>query len=324
MAVMNNFDSISSKIRFLISIKLMKQIKADGLMVVITLFWGFTFIFTKIGLESTNESLFVLFRFSLALLMVPVFFKKHLKNIPKDTIKNGIILGLFFGGGFVLQTYGLKLTTVPKSAFITGLAIPLVPFVYKLLVNKPVGKYSLIAVLVATIGLWLFSNPDFNNLNFGDILTLFSTLFWAFYITYIDILTKQKEGMQYTAQLVFIQFLIIIAMTTITFFIFDFKSFHIDLNKNLIIALLYNGLIASFIVTFLHTAYQKFTNPVKAALIFSLEPVIASVASIFVFGIVFSTREILGAIIMIVGVLISEIAPFINDRYFTNKLKSVK
>lgn len=298
----------------------MKQTKADGLMVVITLFWGFTFLFTKVGIESTNESLFVLLRFALALVMVPIFFWKHLKNIPKETIKNGIILGLFFGGGFVLQTYGLKLTTVPKSAFITGLSIPLVPFVYKLLVNKPIGKYALIAVFVATIGLWLFSNPDFNNLNLGDILTLISTVFWAFYITYIDILTKQKEGMQYTAQLVLLQFLVIIIMTTITFFIFDFKNFHFDLNKNLIIALLYNGLIASFIVTFLHTAYQKFTNPVKAALIFSLEPVIASLASIFVFGIVFSTREIIGAVIMIVGVLISEIGPMINNKIFPNNV----
>lgn len=299
----------------------MKQTSADGLMFVITLVWGFTFIFTKIGISHTNESFFVLLRFGIALLLLIAVFNKRLFSINKTTINQGLVLGFFYAGGFILQTYGLKLTTVPKSAFITGLAVPLVPFVYWFLVRKRVEIFSKIGVLVASIGLWLFTNPDIYNLNIGDILTLFSTLFWAFYITYMDIFTKDRSGTDYTAQLVFMQFLSLVALSSISFLVFDLSSFHFELHSNLIYSVLYNGIIASFVLTFIHTAYQRFTTPIKAALIFSLEPVVASVASIFIFNSVFTLREIIGAIVMFGGVLTSEIGPFIFKN-LTTKARS--
>lgn len=289
----------------------MKQTSADGLMFVITLIWGFTFIFTKIGISYTNESFFVFLRFAIALVLLVIVFNRRLFPINKQTINQGLVLGFFYAGGFILQTYGLKLTTVPKSAFITGLAVPLVPFVYWFLVRKRVEVFSKIGVFIASIGLWFFTNPDIDNLNIGDILTLFSTFFWAFYITYMDIFTKDRTDTEHTAQLVFMQFLSLVAFSSISFLIFDIKSFQFDLHPKLIYAVLYNGIIASFILTFIHTAYQRFTTPIKAALIFSLEPVVASVASIFIFNSVFTLREILGAIIMFGGVLTSEIGPFI-------------
>lgn len=295
----------------------MKQTSADGFMFVITLVWGFTFIFTKIGISYTNESFFVLMRFGIALVLLLIVFNKRLFSIKKQTIKQGLVLGFFYAGGFILQTYGLKLTTVPKSAFITGLAVPLVPFVYWFLVRKRVDIFSKIGVFVASIGLWFFTNPDINNLNVGDILTLFSTVFWAFYITYMDKYTKDQTGTDYTAQLVFMQFLSLVALSSISFLIFDLPNFHLDFHPNLIYAVLYNGIIASFVLTFIHTAYQRFTTPIKAALIFSLEPVVASVASIFIFNSVFSFREILGAIIMFGGVFTSEIGPFIFRNIIT-------
>ena len=280
-------------------------------MFLITLIWGFTFIFTKIGIDYTNESLFVLLRFGIALLLLLIVFNKRLFYLNQNTIKQGLVLGFFYAGGFILQTYGLKLTTVPKSAFITGLAVPFVPFVYWILVRKKVEIFSKIGVFVASVGLWLFTNPDINDLNLGDVLTLFSTVFWAFYITYMDIYTKNKVGTEYTAQLVFLQFISLVAISLFSFLIFDLKNFFLELHPNLIYAVLYNGIIASFALTFIHTAYQRFTTPVKAALIFSLEPVVASVASIFIFNSVFSLREIIGAIIMFSGVITSEIGPLI-------------
>lgn len=296
----------------------MKQTSADGLMFVITLVWGFTFIFTKIGISYTNESFFVLMRFGIALFLLLIVFNKQLFSIKKQTFKQGLILGFFYAGGFILQTYGLKMTSVPKSAFITGLAVPLVPFVYWFLVRKRVDIFSKIGVFVASIGLWFFTNPDINNLNVGDILTLFSTVFWAFYITYMDKYTKDQIGTDFTAQLVFMQFLSLVVFSSISFLIIDLPNFHLDFHPNLIYALLYNGIIASFVLTFIHTAYQRFTTPIKAALIFSLEPVVASVASIFIFNLLFSFREILGAIIMIGGVLTSEIGPLIFRNIITN------
>jgi drug/metabolite transporter (DMT)-like permease len=289
----------------------MKPYKADILMGVITLIWGFTFVFTKLGLESTNGSFLVFLRFSIGMIFLLIFYGKHLFPMDKQTFMRGLVLGLLYGGGFVLQTYGLQFTTVPKSAFITGMAVPMVPFVFWMIVRKRIQKFSIIGVGIATLGLWLFSRPDFNNLNLGDILTLFSTLFWAFYVTLMDVYTKDRTEFSFTVQLVFLQFLFICFVSSITFFIFDYDNFFFIIDSKLISAIAYNGIIASFFVTFIHTGYQKFTTPVKAALIFSLEPVVASIAAIFFFSIHFHWVEILGAMIMIIGVLTSELGPYI-------------
>lgn len=292
----------------------MKPLKADMLMGVITLFWGFTFIFTKLGIEDINESLFVILRFFIAAILVVIFFGKHLLKFDKDSVKAGVVLGLLYAGGFILQTYGLKFTTVPKSAFITGLAVPMVPFVYWLLERREVQLFSKIGVFIASIGLWIFSRPDLSNINLGDLLTLISTIFWAIYISYMDIFTRNRNDKSFTVQVVFLQFAAIVLLSSITYFIFDFQNFHLNLSTKLISALIYNGVLASFVVTFIHTAYQKYTTPVKAALIFSLEPVIASIASIFVFSIKFSIIEIVGAMIMILGVLTSEIGHYLYKK----------
>jgi drug/metabolite transporter (DMT)-like permease len=151
----------------------------------------------------------------------------------------------------------------------------------------------------------------------GDLLTLGSTAFWAFYITLMDLFNKGKNDFSITVQLVFLQFLFICIVSSITFFIFDYSNFFLKIDSKLISAVAYNGIIASFIVTMIHTGYQKFTTPVKASLIFSLEPVIASIASIYIFNINFKIIEMIGGLIMITGVLTSELGPFFFKKKVT-------
>jgi drug/metabolite transporter (DMT)-like permease len=136
----------------------------------------------------------------------------------------------------------------------------------------------------------------------------------------MDTYTRNREDLSYTVQLTFLQFFITLILSAITFFIIDFQTLFFNLSSILIIALIYNGIMASFLAAFLETRYQKYTTPVKAALIFSLEPIIASVASVFVFKSIFSGKEILGAILMLSGIIFSEIAPIIFNK--KNKFKN--
>ncbi len=234
--------------------------------------------------------------------------------MSRRTVRNGLILGVFFGVGFLLQTYGLKFTIVAKSAFITGITVPITPIVYFLILRKPIGKYSLIGVLVATIGLWKFTNPDFNNINIGDALTLMSTIFWALYITYMDVFTRGSENKDESAQLVVLQFLAATPIAVLFFFILDYSDFFFVWNTKLLISLLYNSIMASFFVTFIHTSIQRYTTPVKAALIFSLEPIVASTVAIIVFGEWLSPSETIGGAILLSAVLISEIGGYWEKR----------
>ncbi len=281
------------------------------LLLVITLIWGGTFMFTKLGIEDCPPSLYILFRFTIAFTISVAVFRRHLLKMKKQTFWHGIVLGLFFGGGFLLQTYGLKYTSVSKSAFITGIAVVLVPFAYWLVERKKPLFWSRVGVVIATIGLWLFTNPAFGEFNPGDLITLISTLFWAFYITYMDVFTRGRNNFSETAQLVTLQFVSAAPIALLGILMFEMDELTVNFSPTLIISLIYNGILASFLVTLIHTSIQRYTTPVKAGLIFSLEPVIASLVAMMFLGEVLGLRGGIGAGIMLLGVLASEAGAYI-------------
>ena len=283
----------------------MKAWKAELLLFLVTFIWGATFLFTKVGLNDCPPSLFIIIRFITALILSFLFFGKQFLKVEKKVVIHGIMLGLMIGGGFLLQTYGLKYTTVSKSAFITGITVVFTPIVFSITQKSRIKSWQKAGVIIAIPGLWLFTDPHFDSINLGDFLTLISTVFWAFYITYMDVFTKNRQSISHTAQLVILQYLAAAPMAVITFFLFEYSSLYFNLSSNLILALAYNGILASFLVTFIHTGVQKYSSPVKATLIFSLEPVIASSFAMIFINEFLSFWEYIGAGILFIGVLAS-------------------
>lgn len=299
--------------------KNLKSWKAESALFFVTIIWGATFLFTKLALADVSPSLFLISRLTLALVISLLFFGKYLLKINKMILYQGFVLGSLFGIGFVLQTYGLKLTSVSKTAFITGITVAITPFVYYLLYRKPIGLWSKIGVIIAIVGLIIFTNPDFDNINIGDVLNLTSTFMWAFYVTFIDKFTKGKSGIAITSQLVILQFFFCTLIFILAFFLFDFSTIKFNISSTFLIALAFNGIMASFVVTFIQTAIQRYTSPVKAALIFSLEPVFAGVFAIIFMNEYLSFREYLGGAILFLGVLTSELGVLIKP--FLSKVK---
>jgi drug/metabolite transporter (DMT)-like permease len=61
------------------------------------------------------------------------------------------------------------------------------------------------------------------------------------------------------------------------------------------------------IATYIQTRWQRDSSPVKAALIFSLEPIIASILAYLYISEQFGWREFMGGSIVLLGVLMGEI-----------------
>lgn len=291
----------------------MSSWKAELMLLLMTIIWGATFLFTKIGLDATGPYFYLVLRFSLAVALTFIFFFNKLNFKDKQLIKNGIILGSIFGIGFILQTKGLEFTSIQKSAFITGLTVVLTPFTFKLLTKKKVLLFSKIGVVIAFIGLYIFTDPDFSDINKGDVYTFLSTFCWATFIPLLDKFTNDNNTPNLTINLVFLQLSSMLIVVTSGFFIFEFNNFYIDWNYNLVQSVLFNGVVASFILMFIHTNFQKHTTPVKAALIFSLEPIFAALFAFIFLNEFLSSTESLGASILFFGVLTSELGlPILN------------
>ena len=151
------------------------------------------------------------------------------------------------------------------------------------------------------------TNPDINNLNTGDVLTLFSTVFWALYIIYIDIFTRGTKEIALNVQLLAMQFVSGLPILILYFIFFEKNIVYFNINTELIVSVLFNAILASFLVSLIQISVQKYTNPINAALIFALEPVFASIFSFFMLGEVLSFQGYIGALVMLLAVFLVDI-----------------
>src|SRR5205085_1285112 len=90
---------------------------------------------------------------------------------------------VFLFAGFALQTFGLQLTTPPKSAFLTGLTSVMVPLLAALVYKTKPQSSELAGVLVAIAGLWLMTmQGSLGHIGRGDLLTLLCAVGFAAHI----------------------------------------------------------------------------------------------------------------------------------------------
>lgn len=90
--------------------------------------WGTTFVLVKSALTDISPLLFVALRFSLAAVALLVVYHRAILSLRSwRTAGAGVLVGAFLFTGYAFQTMGLRLTTAPRSAFLTGLTSVLVP-----------------------------------------------------------------------------------------------------------------------------------------------------------------------------------------------------
>jgi drug/metabolite transporter (DMT)-like permease len=89
----------------------MKSISADFSLLVTGVIWGSGFIATHRAIEAHfSTSLILLFRFSLAAVVLFLFMYRRIISITKEEVKIGLLAGLLLFLAFYFQTLGLKYT----------------------------------------------------------------------------------------------------------------------------------------------------------------------------------------------------------------------
>jgi drug/metabolite transporter (DMT)-like permease len=275
--------------------------KAEIILLSITFVWGGTFAVVKFALNSASPLTFLAIRFGIASIIFPLVYRKNYFSMDKATLMGGLFLGFLLMIGFAFQTVGLKYTTSSKSAFITGLLVAFTPIAQAVIERKMPSRGNLIGVTLVAIGLYLLTSPGGQGFNFGDILTLFCAISYAIYIVYLDIFSKKHD----VSKLTFLQLAVTCVLSIIAAPFFETVEVHFT--TGLIWALLYTAILATVFSTYLQTKYQRETTPVRAAIIYSMEPVLANVIAFVAFGEFVGIIGAVGGVLIIAGLLTSEL-----------------
>ncbi|HZW39099.1 MAG TPA: DMT family transporter [Ignavibacteriaceae bacterium] len=293
-----------------------KKFKGEAALLINTIIWGGTFVFIKDSLSSVTPMTFIFLRFTIAGVLFLLFYKKIFKEFNPKAITAGLILGLLYFAGFALQTIGLNTTSATKSAFITGTFVVFTPILQIIISKRVPRRGNIIGIFLVLFGLILLSSKGDSWLSviyelgstfsIGDYLTLICAILFSFYIIYLDRVSSRNYNYWL---LVFLQ----IIVTAIGGFIFSFfnnipYNFNdIVSNGNLVFALLYTSILATIITTTLQTKFQKYVTPVKTSIIFSLEPIFASIFAYFIINEHITGFGFIGCILIFTGLLVSEL-----------------
>jgi drug/metabolite transporter (DMT)-like permease len=302
--------------------RLKGNLAADGALVLTTLVWGTTFFMAKDILASWPPMAYMGVRFGLAAVVLVALFSRTVARASRAEWRAGATLGLLMGTGFALQAVGQVYTTASKSAFVTGLTTPLVPFVaYAVLRARP-SIENLVGIALATAGgLLILAPKDETGVNAGDLLTLVSTTMFALHMTLLSLYARRYDVRRLTVlQIVSIAALVCFAWLAMraagaTAGVGSVPEFvareaaPLALSARVVVQLVYLAVVATVAVFFLWTWGQSRTTATHAAVIFSLEPVFATFFAVLVRGPEewLGGRGWAGAGLVFAGIVVSEL-----------------
>jgi drug/metabolite transporter (DMT)-like permease len=98
-------------------------------------------------------------RFLLAGLLYVAITARYQHGFSRADVLGGLSVGVFFGGGMLLQIVGLAWALPSVSGFLTALAVVFAPLGQSLFFRRPVGRAVWLAVAVAVAGMAMLSWP---------------------------------------------------------------------------------------------------------------------------------------------------------------------
>lgn len=278
--------------------------RADLALAAVTIVWGSTFVLVKRALNDISALLFVAVRFSVATLVIGWVFRGRWtwRSGPPP---GGPLAGLCLFAGYAFQTAGLKLTTPSKAAFLTGLAVVLVPLLNSLVYRVYPHVSEAIGVVIASVGMALMTlDGSGGGFARGDVLVMFCALAFAAHIVVLGHFSRPGTFEPLAVWQLGTTAIIALA----SFWWMEKPFFHPT--PILGIALLVSSLLSTALAFTVQAWAQQVTTATRAALIFALEPVVAWAFSFTIMGERLPAKAVFGAILILTGIVVAELKPF--------------
>lgn len=291
-----------------------RKTRGNLLLFLTALIWGAAFVAQKIGVMQTGAFTFAAARFyvsGVALLPfalsggigkraeVPVS-PEESKDIKKATLLGGVLCGIFLALATAAQQLGLQYTTAGKAGFITALYIIFVPLA-RAFTGKKVALPVWISVPVAVAGLYLLCVKEGFSVNTGDAMILLCAFIFMFHILVVDRFSPRANAVRMSC----VQFFTAAVLSTILMFILEKPELSAVISCWA--PLLYLGVVSGAAGYTLQILGQRDTDPTVASLIMSLESVFAAIAGAIFLGESFTTKELIGCVLVFGATIASQI-----------------
>jgi drug/metabolite transporter (DMT)-like permease len=288
---------------------------ADLALLVLTLFWGTTFHFVKGVLEFASPGVFLSARFATAVAVLGAVALWRRDKLGPRFWRHGALLGVFLLLTFAFQTVGLRYTTPSRSGFLTGMSVLVVPFVSRFWLGRRVRSSSWVGVALAVGGLFALTRPFGGDVSaavrLGDALTAVCALACALQIALMSEWAPHHPVVPFTV----LQLAVTLAGALLLAVV---ETPRLALSgagaATFAGTVAFTGVVMTAGAFLIQNWGQARTTAVRAALIFSLEPVVAALFSHFYGGEPLAGLDWLGGALIVAGVAVGELGGALQAR----------
>lgn len=280
-----------------------KQMRADLMLLLVTLFWGISYWLISVSLSEVQPFTLNALRFLIAFLIALVFVFPKLKTVNKATLKYSAIIGSILFFVYIGATFGVKYTSLSNAGFLCALTVVITPILaFFILKQKPQKKLAAVVVL-CLIGIALLSLKENLRPALGDIFCIMAAFAYAVDLLMTEIAVGKEQVNAFQLGVFQLGFtglfnLILAVFTEIPVLPHTAKVW---------IAVLFLSIFCTGLAFIVQAVAQQYTSASHVGVIFSLEPVFAGIVAFFLAGEILSARAYVGAALLVFSFLIMEL-----------------
>jgi drug/metabolite transporter (DMT)-like permease len=281
------------------------MIKTYAALAAAVLFWGSSFVATKLVLETFSPEAYMFLRFALAsVAFVAVLWWRGFPRLPGSVHLRLAAIAVFEPGlYFVFETNGLALTTAPKASLIIATTPVVVALLSRIFLGERMGHRVTVGGIASLTGIAILVIADrraaviLEGTGLGDLLVLGAVVSAAGYIILARSLSARLDSVQLTAYQVLYGTLFFLPLFLLRPSLPPIESVGIDAMGSLLFLAVF-----ATVVAFLSYNYALSQIPAARAGVFlNAIPVVTAIVAWPVLGEVLTPEQALGGVLVIGG-----------------------
>ena len=301
----------------------MKRWQANILLLLAGAVWGMGFVAQSSAMDSIGPYLFIALRFFVASLVILPFtilescrqgalVKGAVGGVQiapssalqlNDYLKFGVI-GLSLFAGMATQQVGLLTTSVTNSGFLTGLYVVFTPVLGVMLYRSRPHPVTWVAALLSLMGIYFLSGGELGELVTGDILTIFSAMFWGLQVVLIARFVGETGRPLALSQIQFAVTGVLALFVSLAIEPINWQGI-----LNAAPQILYAGIFASGFAFTMQVIGQRYTSAPQAAIFLSSEAPFAALFAYFFLSEKIAAIGFVGCALILLAMLTVELVP---------------
>ena len=284
-----------------------KQVKADLILVLVTMCWGVSYYLMDISLAELDPFTLNAHRFLGAFVIAGIFSWKKVLTVNRTTLKYSLLVGVALVFVYMGATFGVKYTSLSNSGFLCALTVIFTPIINRLVFRKKAGAKLTLVVIMCFVGIALMTLKDDFSINTenlrGDMLCLMCAVAYA-----VDLILTER-AVSHEEVDAYLLGVFQLGVTGILNFMlaFIFETPHFPETAGVWGSVIFLSVFCTGIAFVLQPVAQQYTTASHVGVIFTLEPVFAAIVALVFAHEVLSVKAYIGALLMLASIFVMEI-----------------